>query len=455
MASTGTLLSDLPDDLLRRILSFAPAADGAATALLSRRWRWLWRTSGAVNLDGPLYDGHDGSLFLRHAEGALAAARAPVTRLSLRVPGALGPVAAVDVLSLPAARRVQDLRVAAPHYFWLGALPSATLRQLRVAGCPPGPVAVAPAPRGAAFPALAAVRLQGCAVPLSCLQGLSDAAPGLATIHLEGCLLTPLVVAAPRPAMPSEDRCRLRCPAATSLVLADCVWPRRVQGGMELDAPRLRCFRYRGFVRLVSLRSPAPDIHLVDLHFVDEVCQREGRMCDELRVIFWQFVRNFSSAKVLKLKLNFLIEHIGFVIESNKDQSELQSHVFFSNLGRLELEAPHLPMSKGTAMAMATLLHCCPVLRDLQLRLTTTGATRVPAMISFDNNKADVLHEVSDVPGLSEYSFNCVQSCLRTVRLQFHLEDLNCFVVQLARFFAENTLALEEMYIEDPNHGFK
>ena len=168
-------------------------------------------------------------------------------------------------------------------------------------------------------------------------------------------------------------------------------------------------------------------------------------MCDELRVIFWQFVRNFSSAKVLKLKLNFLIEHIGFVIESNKDKSELQSHVFFSNLGRLELEAPHLPMSKGTAMAMATLLHCCPVLRDLQLRLTTTGATRMP-MIPFDNNKADDLNEVSDVPGLSEYSFNCVQSCLRRVRLQFHLEDPNCFGVQLSRFFAENVLALEEMY---------
>ena len=73
-------------------------------------------------------------------------------------------------------------------------------------------------------------------------------------------------------------------------------------------------------------------------------------------------------------------------------------------------------------------------------------------MIPFDNNKADDLNEVSDVPGLSEYSFNCVQSCLRRVRLQFHLEDLNCFGVQLARFFAENALALEEMYTEDPNY---
>ncbi|KAG2563398.1 hypothetical protein PVAP13_8KG324304 [Panicum virgatum] len=46
-AGTGTLLSDLHDDLLRHILSFAPATDGATTALFSHRWRWLWHTSGS------------------------------------------------------------------------------------------------------------------------------------------------------------------------------------------------------------------------------------------------------------------------------------------------------------------------------------------------------------------------------------------------------------------------
>ena len=57
MAAAGsTCLSDLSDDLLRRILFFAPAREGAATGVLLRRWRPLWRTSGAVNLDSRSYD---------------------------------------------------------------------------------------------------------------------------------------------------------------------------------------------------------------------------------------------------------------------------------------------------------------------------------------------------------------------------------------------------------------
>ncbi|RLM58683.1 hypothetical protein C2845_PM18G11120 [Panicum miliaceum] len=82
--------------------------------------------------------------------------------------------------------------------------------------------------------------------------------------------------------------------------------------------------------------------------------------------------------------------------------------------------------------------------------LLTTGTTRVP-MIPFDDD-ADDVHEVPDIPGLGEYPFNCVRSCLRRERLQFHMEDLNCFGVQLAKFFAENALALEEMHIEVPDY---
>jgi hypothetical protein len=50
-AMAADRLSGLPDDLLRRILYFAPAREGASTAVLSRRWPGLWATSGAVNLD--------------------------------------------------------------------------------------------------------------------------------------------------------------------------------------------------------------------------------------------------------------------------------------------------------------------------------------------------------------------------------------------------------------------
>ncbi|RLM58705.1 hypothetical protein C2845_PM18G11860 [Panicum miliaceum] len=81
-AMAADRLSGLPDDLLRRILYFAPAREGASTAVLSRRWPGLWATSGAVNLDTCSYDrthGRDLSFekrasFLAGAGAALAAA---------------------------------------------------------------------------------------------------------------------------------------------------------------------------------------------------------------------------------------------------------------------------------------------------------------------------------------------------------------------------------------------
>ncbi|KAL6844993.1 hypothetical protein ACP4OV_025166 [Aristida adscensionis] len=91
-------LSNLGDNLLRRILYFAPAKEGAATSALSRRWRPLWRSSGAVNLAVRIHDdgGHCGDreaeeaffsrrdAFVRAAKAALAAA-GHVTRLTLHV----------------------------------------------------------------------------------------------------------------------------------------------------------------------------------------------------------------------------------------------------------------------------------------------------------------------------------------------------------------------------------
>jgi hypothetical protein len=73
----GRCLYDLSDDLLRHILFLAPDRDGAATAVLSRRWRWLWRMSGAVYLDSGSFNGgcsspdQEREAFLRGAEEAL------------------------------------------------------------------------------------------------------------------------------------------------------------------------------------------------------------------------------------------------------------------------------------------------------------------------------------------------------------------------------------------------
>jgi hypothetical protein len=132
-AAAAEGLSSLPDDLLRRILFFAPAREAASTCVLSRRWR----TSGAVNLDSRSYrpdpqaaaDAVDdaGRLtrrrFLRGAEAALAVAHGPVTRLTVHLEGASskqerGAVAALlnrrrfrALLRHPTAGLVEELRL--------------------------------------------------------------------------------------------------------------------------------------------------------------------------------------------------------------------------------------------------------------------------------------------------------------------------------------------------------
>jgi hypothetical protein len=95
----GDGLSVLPDDLLRRVLYFAPAREGASTSALSKRWRGLWRSSGSLNLDAHIPDREVADLLAlftwrdafisaaRLSLEAAAAADCPVTRLAFRVIG--------------------------------------------------------------------------------------------------------------------------------------------------------------------------------------------------------------------------------------------------------------------------------------------------------------------------------------------------------------------------------
>jgi hypothetical protein len=102
MSCSADRLSDLPDDLLLRVLQFAPAKESASTTALSRGWlSSLWRSSGAVNLETRIEDYRDlygygrhgdealffsrRDAFLSAAEAALDAADVPVTRLTLRL----------------------------------------------------------------------------------------------------------------------------------------------------------------------------------------------------------------------------------------------------------------------------------------------------------------------------------------------------------------------------------
>ncbi|RLM93445.1 hypothetical protein C2845_PM08G28690 [Panicum miliaceum] len=194
-------LSDLPDDLLRHILSFAPAKEAAA---ISRRWRSLWRTCGAVNLDSRSYgrrlnNAETRGDFFRGAETALAAARAPLRKLTLYVeleehedrpePETLpsrsgaakqelhGMIGAL--LSKPAARRVEELRIGAQLFVGasMGALTGCGFHELRFGAHHPSEagealrvlhvtncINFAPALPGTHFPRLAEMRLWGCGV---------------------------------------------------------------------------------------------------------------------------------------------------------------------------------------------------------------------------------------------------------------------------------------------------
>nr|CAB3474560.1 unnamed protein product [Digitaria exilis] len=272
--SAGRCLSDLPDDLLRHILFFAPTKEAAATAVLSRRWRSLWRTCGAVNMDSRSYgrrlDASARDAFFRDAEAALAAATAPVRRLTIyvelededkrematywsrtkRAAQVLHDMIGA-VLSNPTARQVEELRVGALLFgrasanvftgLGLGALsygahhPSEALRVLHLTNCS----SFTPPPPGtSSFPQLKEMRLRWCGVPCAELQGMIDAAPLLATLRLEFVDLS----SADEITLHDPPRARcymLRCPAATALVLENCACP-WVPDGIELDTPRLR-----------------------------------------------------------------------------------------------------------------------------------------------------------------------------------------------------------------------
>ncbi|OEL14502.1 hypothetical protein BAE44_0024480 [Dichanthelium oligosanthes] len=272
---------------------------------------------------------------------------------------------------------------------------------------------------------------------------------------------------------------RLRCRTITKLVLQLCGMECQVRNGdrgsIEIDAQRLRYFRYKGTERRFSLTSPAPDMAVLERHFLrDSWYNASQHHKDETRVLFWQLARNFANARALKLKVSYLED----IAVSKARRTELLCT--FRNAVRLELEAAHHPTSKAAAVAIATLLRCCPVVRDLRLKLTTAPSDFVkdpgygelflerkarldydksvnrymrrhrlnPVISLDDNNKYD---ELLDIPGLSGHSFACLQGSLRRVGLQFRLDNSSCFGIRLVKFFTDNARLLEEIRVDSGN----
>ncbi|CAN6360413.1 unnamed protein product [Urochloa humidicola] len=542
-------LSALSDDILRRILHFVPFKEAASTSVLSRRWGSLWRSSGAVNLDTRVTNNQAEEAFSsrRNAFTAtLTAAEAPVTRLTVRVEAdgdvvirrflQLGyghPDVVTALVSHPAARCVEELLVAAvcpsrqgilwnPEseiteavgvYSLVHLAPSKTLRVLDLTKCRQLTLSSAPA----AFPRLAKLRLPMCSVHTWELQDLLDAAPELATVHLHSVFFKTRSDATqhqsdhhhhhssahrPRihisPMLEPPAVC-LRCPAATDLVLDRCGLQGHQETGdswaMEVDAPRLTSFRYKGLARRFLLRSPAPDMARVDLHFLDDTSnpyfqlhpERKDEDKHETQALVWKFVRNFNGARDVKLRVPYLEDIIAVTGEAR--QAELLCSL--PNVVRLELEGKHsLKSTTAAAAAVVNLLSCCPVVRDLRLNLRDVPSDSnmyssrylpkkpapdksrslwddysksvdramqlrrsKPAPTFKDGSDVGKHDEVpaADIPGLSGRSFTCLRSSLRRVRLRFRLDTPSCFGVRLLRFFADNAMVLEEMHVDTGN----
>ncbi|CAO2149929.1 unnamed protein product [Urochloa humidicola] len=531
-AAAGRLLSDLPDDVLRRILFFMGDKEAASTAVLSRRFHSLWRTSGVVYLDSryfncrsdddeepekpaeaaPMACGHDNppwdydpwagddwapnnnsskerEYFIHVAEKALAAAAAaaPIRRLTFVVKSDMPEIFPfpgmssesqhdlIDpVISNPVARRVEELHVEVLDWnnrrlLGIGSLPSEALRVLRLVNCCLLPAAVVPP----ALPCLAELDLRNCTVSVVGLQGMVDAAPRLATLHLESfSMLEADEVFVDIPPVQAQWRHRLVCPAVTALVFVDCSrLLRHDEAILELDMPKLQSLMYKGDVQLTEqLSLKTPDMIQVDLHLVEDYNTMERI---PVPLLFWRFIRNFRAEKLLKLKLDFSMDRVAAIEGAhNLDDLVCKRDTLFHNLERLELDAQYCPRSEASLVVLATLLQCCPMVRDLQLMLSKDLASQMPnfsidqeARADFDKSvnrfrhrrkptispggEDDDRYEAFDMPVFSKMSFICLQSHLKRVSLHFCMDKPNCLGVQLAKFFASKAMVLEELYIDD------
>uniref|UniRef100_A0ACD6AE80 Uncharacterized protein n=1 Tax=Avena sativa TaxID=4498 RepID=A0ACD6AE80_AVESA len=472
-------LSALPDDLLQHILSLASAKEAAASSILSRRWRPLWRRTGVLNLDSRTYstdqyDSYNG--FFREAAAALAGSLrrrsgrrsgrrrcrrgTTIRRLTLflevhahrRADWYNRPeddVRVAGLLADPAAAGLEELRVVCERYDHcdkmysppLASLPfAARLRVLDLENCNVEP------PPLSAFSSLKDLTLRHCFL----LEG-----------HLQDTWEDPYYMS-----NSYGLRLRLRCPTVTALVLETIAcWDEledSTNTGFEIDMPSLRFFRYRGVAVRLSLVSPAPGLARVDIDATrsdDQPGHRNRNYEPSSRML-----ESFAGTRALKLRLDS-IEDIALAGEEGIILP------MFPNLKLLEIDGQYMYMNRNTAVAVATLLRSCPAMSDLRLRLEMrwdyyyerktedpAGGPFGEAMDRFERlasmssaHRHDVeLGGISELPAaLTNSSFSCLETSLRKVTLQFKAKEVNCFQVQLAKFLVENAMVLDEMHIDD------
>ncbi|XBI77013.1 hypothetical protein VPH35_070184 [Triticum aestivum] len=486
-------LSSLSNDLLRRILHFAPLKEAASTTALSRRWREpLWLSSAAVNLETGVVEkkkhrrrqGHEHNNtharffsgsddLLSAATGALDAADVPVTRLTLitwfpdydEVASCYKDLVEV-VLSHRATHHVEELLLVAKDPYGnpynrevfnctvtLDSLLMGTLRILELTNCS----GVLVNHTEAVLPRLSSLRLSHCTQQLGSLQRVIDAAPSLAAVRLESVFITH------QEAIEAECRfCELMHPGLIILTLQCCfeicatqlpyymefslfcsshikhwevtIGPHRhgwffekTVDRLKIDTMRLRRFSYKGPLRSYSF-SPQPlEFQQVDLEFF-----KQGyRVKDPNR---------------MRLSVNHLED---IAVLSKARQIELLPA--FGRLERLEFQGAHWTKEKTAAVTtILNLLHCCSVLITLRINLTAKyededASNKQGGHKLKGTTRKEILMASMVGP---RYLFQCLQSSLRKVDLQFQLEKKDCLGVKLIKTFAENAMVLEEIRID-------
>ncbi|KAM0880489.1 hypothetical protein ACQ4PT_033525 [Festuca glaucescens] len=504
----------LTDDLLLHILQFVPAKEGAFTTTLSKRWRHLWRTSGAVNLR---------ALILEEEEAPLNAKRDRFVAQALKVldgfveAGPLFPLKKLTivvearnrqilrrfldpdldafpdgvlprVLAHQVVRTVHELRIQAidnvpgepmlfekdlfepdqasfgpPIYnLRLSHLPRQALRVLDLSDCGD----LAPGLDFVVFPQLHSIRLNHCTITPQNLDKIARAAPSLTTVRLEFTLL-----------LDGGAGTVLVFPAATSLLIYMCCIT--VQATLEINAPMLQEFVYKGISRNISLLPPPEGLLRVGL---DQIYFRgkETRNLMSVCSNFWNFLRGCIHAR----RLNLTVWSLD-VLAQTSPVLELM------HVDSVELTAVYWPSSKMADVSIANLLRCCPALRKLRINLTTdkeTHLTEMQVTRSYLAQKFKADYEESlemfrryeigqpvaaredsedsvsskrprmqpdlmfhELDGLTGQDFKCLETSLASVALQFRQGEKCPFGVNLVMFFAQHGKVLEEILLDAGN----
>ncbi|XP_010448286.1 PREDICTED: F-box/FBD/LRR-repeat protein At4g26340-like [Camelina sativa] len=178
-------ISQLPDDLLLRILSRVPTRNVVATSLLSQRWRFLWMLVPKLRFDDTNHNGGDYKSFSQFVYRYLLSNKAPVLQQFHLNLGADCP--AVDIrlwIDIAVSRRVIELGIhirsskAVPFSLPSSVYTSDTLETLRLIN-----LVLSNAPSSVCLPSLKVLHLK--MVDNASLSNLLSGCPNLEELFVE------------------------------------------------------------------------------------------------------------------------------------------------------------------------------------------------------------------------------------------------------------------------------